>query len=93
MTRLASALSLASRHRPLDPVVDTGRPDEGVPCIRASGRHLIVNGCEFMDEGKQAIVLDKGLAAATILGCAFRGQNPVEDHSGADVKVGLNTSV
>jgi len=65
---------------------------KGAPCIRASGRHLIVNGCEFMDEGKRAIILEKGLKAATVLGCTFRGQNAVEDQSGAEVKAGLNTS-
>jgi len=65
---------------------------KGDPCIRASGRHLIVNGCEFMDEGRRAIILEKGLRAATVLGCTFRGQNAVEDQSGGDVKVGLNTA-
>lgn len=65
---------------------------KGAPCIRASGRHLIVNGCEFMDEGKKGILLEKGLKAATVLGCTFRGQNAVEDQSGADVETGLNTS-
>jgi hypothetical protein len=53
---------------------------------------LIVNGCEFMDEGKRAISLDQGLAAATILGCAFRGPNAVRDQSGGEVKIGLNTT-
>jgi hypothetical protein len=65
---------------------------EGDPCIRASGRHLLVNGCEFLDEGKRAIILEKGLKAATILGCMWRGQDAIEDHSGADVKIGLNTA-
>jgi len=65
---------------------------KGDPCIRASGRRLIVNGCEFMDEGKLAISLDQGLTAATVLGCAFRGPNAIRDRSGAEVKVGLNTN-
>jgi len=64
----------------------------GAPCIRASGGHLIVNGCEFMDKGKQAIVLEAGLKAATVLGCSFRDPNAVKDQSGADVKIGLNTN-
>jgi hypothetical protein len=72
----------------------TGWDHDGksAPCIRASGKHLTVNGCEFMDEGKRAITLEKGLKAATILGCTFRGANPIEDQSGADVKIGLNTN-
>jgi len=44
-----------------------------------------------MDEGKKAVILETGLKAATVLGCTFRGQNAVEDQSGADVKIGLNT--
>ena len=65
---------------------------KGDPCVRASGRHLIVNGCEFMDEGKRAIILEKGLKGATVLGCTLRGSNAVEDQSGGDVKIGLNTN-
>jgi len=64
---------------------------KGDPCIRAAGGRLIVNGCDFMDDGKQAILLEKGLKAATILGCCFRGAKGVEDQSGGDVQVGLNT--
>jgi len=60
--------------------------------IRASGGRLIVNGCEFMAEGKKQIVLEKGLAAATITGCLLRGEDGIEDKSGGDVKIGLNTS-
>jgi hypothetical protein len=45
-----------------------------------------------MDEGKLAISLDKGLEAATVLGCTFRVQNAVRDRSAAEVKVGLNTN-
>ena len=65
---------------------------KGEPCIRASGGRLIVNGCEFMDAGKSPILLEKGVKAASIFGCAFRGSQPVEDRSGADVQIGLNTT-
>jgi hypothetical protein len=68
---------------------DHGR--KGDPCIRANGGRLIVNGCEFMDDGKRAILLEKGLKGATILGCCFRGGNGVEDQSGGDVQIGLNS--
>jgi hypothetical protein len=64
---------------------------KGDPCIRASGGRLIVNGCEFMDDDKQPILLEKGLKAAAILGCCFRGAKGVEDQSGGDVQIGLNT--
>ena len=61
-------------------------------CVRASGGRLVVNGCEFMDGGKRVIALEKGLTSAAVFGCAFRGSKAVEDQSGADVQVGLNTS-
>ena len=66
------------------------RAGKGDPCIRAAGGRLIVNGCEFMDEGKRPILLEKGLKAATIFGCCFRHAKCVDDQSGADVQVGLN---
>ena len=62
------------------------------PCIRAAGRRLVVNGCEFTDEGKRAIVLEKGLKAAPVMGCLFRGPQAITDQSGADVQIGLNTN-
>jgi hypothetical protein len=65
---------------------------KGDPCVRSAGARLVVNGCEFMDERKRAISLDKGLRAATVLGCTFRGPNAVQDQSGGEVKIGLNTS-
>lgn len=72
---------------------------EGDPCIRAAGGRLVVNGCEFMDEGKAAIILEKGLKAATVLGCTFRGPLALQDRSGdngrpgAQIQAGLNTNV
>ena len=65
---------------------------KGGPCIRAAGRRLVVSGCEFMDPGKHAITLEKGLKAATVLGCAFHAPQAIEDQSGADVQIGLNTN-
>ncbi|MCL4180994.1 MAG: hypothetical protein KJ072_25020 [Verrucomicrobia bacterium] len=65
---------------------------KGDPCVRSSGGRLLVNGCVFMDEGKQPIILEKGLKAAAISGCAFRREPPVEDRSGADVQLSANTT-
>jgi len=62
------------------------------PCIRADGGRLIVNGCEFMQEGKAQIVLRPGLTAATIFGCLLRGPEAIADTSGGDVQIGLNTT-
>ena len=47
---------------------------------------------EFMDQGKHAITLEKGLTAATVLGCMFLEPQAIVDQSGADAQTGLNTS-
>jgi Pectate lyase superfamily protein len=70
----------------------TGWDHKGVgdACVRAANGRLIVNGCAFLDANKQAIRLEKGLNAATIVGCSFHTGKPVLDESGADVQSGLN---
>jgi len=65
---------------------------KGEPCVRASGGRLVVNGCEFMDKGKKQIVLEKGLVAATVMGCLLRGDKGIVNKSDADVQIGLNTT-
>ena len=65
---------------------------KNVPCIRASGGRLMVNNCEFMPKDKQPVVLEKGLTAATVIGCMFRTEKAVVNESDGDVQVGLNTS-
>ncbi len=62
----------------------------GDACIRAANGRLIVHACEFMDENKQAVRLEKGLRAATIMGCSFRGDKLLIDESGAVVQTGFN---
>jgi len=64
---------------------------EGEPCIRATGGRLLVNGCEFMDQGKRAVSLEPGLASAVLMGNLFRGADAVSDTSGAPVQMGLNS--
>ena len=65
---------------------------KGEPCIRASGGRVVVNGCAFLDPDKQAIKLERGLKAANVFGCSFRGERAVVNESGADVQLGLNTT-
>ena len=66
---------------------------QGDPCIRAKGGRLIINGCEFLDEGKQPIVLEKGLKGASIVGSSFRKSPGVENQSDGQVEIGLNLAV
>ncbi len=65
---------------------------KGAPCIRADGGRMVVSGCEFMAAGKKAVLLQKGLKAATISACLLRGEDAIQNDSGADVQVGLNTT-
>jgi hypothetical protein len=37
------------------------------------------------------VTLEKGLKAETILGCLFRKPQAIEDHPGANVRLGLNS--
>jgi hypothetical protein len=67
---------------------DSGK--KGTPCLRADGGRIVINGCEFMDAGKKQIVLEKGLKAATVIGCLLHGEGGIVNESGADVQVGLN---
>ncbi len=57
---------------------------------RISGR-MVVSGCDFMDAGKKAIVLEKGLEAATITGRLLRGEEAIVDESGGDVQTEMNS--
>lgn len=81
---------------PANPVLPNGartardRAGKKEPAIRASQGRLLVNGCEFMDAGKPAIHLEKGLAAAAICGCAFPSDAAIINESGSDVQSGLN---
>ncbi len=65
---------------------------DGDPCVRSAGGRLLVNACEFMDEGKRPVILEKGLKAAAITGCSFRRKPAVEDRSGAEVQLSGNTT-
>jgi len=66
---------------------------EGAPCIVARGGRLIVNGCDFMDEGKPPLRLEEGLVAAAILGNTFRGRPEVAAPRGAQVEMAVNTTL
>jgi hypothetical protein len=82
-----STLMLTACHFTGWDAANTGRA-----CIRAAGGRLVVNGCEFMDERKTNISLEKGLTSAAITGSLLRGEKAIKDTSGADVQIGLNTT-
>jgi len=63
---------------------------EGLPCIRASGGRLMVNGCDFM-EPTPTVLLEEGLAAAIVQGNLMRGENAITNNSSAEVVIQGNT--
>ena len=85
--RAASFLQSCCRHAP-DPLAATDLPGFGHDVSHV----MVVKGCDFMVQGKHAVTLEKGLKAATVLGCLFRRPQAIVDQSGADVQTGLNTS-
>lgn len=64
---------------------------KGAPCVRAENGRIILNGCDFSDSGKRAVRLESGLKSATVLGCAFRAKDAVENASGAPVEIAANS--
>lgn len=66
------------------------RDKNGSACIRARAGRVLIQGCEFLDSARETIVLEKGLRAATIVGCSHHGATLVRNDSGGDVQVGLN---
>jgi hypothetical protein len=81
-----STLSLTSCH-----FTAWDRANKKDPAVRASNGRLIVNACEFMDGGKPAIRLDKGVKAAAIFGNTFRTPSAIQNDSSAELKLDLNT--
>lgn len=65
---------------------------QGAACVRASGGRLLVNGCDFMAEGKLAVALEPGLRAAIFSNCLFRWEDPIQNSSEAEVRTELNTT-
>jgi len=66
--------------------------DANAAAILVKSGSLIVNGCEFLAEGKKQIELGPGAHSAAILGCRFRGGEKITNNApaSANVQMGLN---
>ena len=62
----------------------------GVPCIYSDGLALTVSSCDFMDSGKNQIVLGENQQNAIVMGNLLRGGIKVENKSKGKVEMGLN---
>jgi hypothetical protein len=59
--------------------------------IVAEAGGLTVNGCEFVDAGKNQIELKKDVESAIITSNRFRGGDKIKNESKGDVQIGFNT--
>ena len=66
------------------------RGNKQSPAIIAEAGGVTINGCEFVDAGKNQIELKKGVASAVIMGNRFRGGEKIKNDSAGDVQIGLN---
>jgi len=63
------------------------------PAILVKSGSVIVNGCEFMAEGKKQIELGPGTVSAAIFGCRFRGGEKITNSAPATAKVQIGLNV
>jgi hypothetical protein len=59
--------------------------------IIAEAGGLTVNGCDFVDAGKNQIELKKGVESAIITANRLRGGENIKNESTGDVQIGLNS--
>jgi hypothetical protein len=71
---------------------DWARRDKNSPCVLAKSGSVILNGCEFVAEGKKQVELGPGTVSAAIYGCRFRGGQSITNKApkSADVQIGMN---
>jgi hypothetical protein len=58
--------------------------------IHALGGRLTVSSCQFQDAASSAIVLDRPVRAAVVMGNQFAGENAVVNRAEGEVQIGLN---
>ncbi len=68
------------------------RSDARAPCLLVKAGSVLVNGCEFVPEGKTQIELGPGVRSAAIVGNRFRGGPNITSSApaSANVQIGLN---
>jgi hypothetical protein len=67
------------------------RQNKDAFAIVAEAGGLTVNGCEFVDAGKNQVELKEGVESAIITSNRFRGGEKIKNESKGDVQIGLNT--
>ncbi len=69
---------------------DWAMVNKDAPAIIVERGGVTVNGCEFMDSGKNHIELRSGTEAAIVIGNRFRSPMKIANHSKGDVQIANN---
>jgi len=72
--------------------VSWGQADPQAPALLARGGSLIVNGCDFVEAGKNQVALMPGVESAVIMGNRLRGGAKIKNESQAEAQMGLNVT-
>lgn len=66
--------------------------EKDAPCINLKSGTMIINACEFREEGKRQIELGPGTVGAVIIGNRFQGGTKITNNapSSAKIQIGLN---
>jgi hypothetical protein len=67
--------------------------DANAAAILVKSGSVIVNGCEFLAEGKKQIELGPGTHSAAIFGCRFRGGEKITNNAPAAAKVQMGINI
>lgn len=69
-----------------------GDSDKDAPCINLKSGKMIINACEFREEGKKQIELGPGTVGAVIIGNRFQSGTKITNNapSSAKIQIGLN---
>ena len=70
--------------------IPRARQGKKAPIIVLRRGGLTVNGCEFMNVRDRHVALERGAAAAAILGNRFHGPARISNQIGAKAKIGMN---
>lgn len=66
------------------------RKNKDAPAIRIIGGKCIINGCDFLDEGKRQITIEPTAQSAALFGNHFTGGAKIDNQCQGKVEIGFN---
>ncbi|MGC9259808.1 MAG: hypothetical protein ACP5I8_06985, partial [Phycisphaerae bacterium] len=70
--------------------ISWAQQNKKAPAIVLRRGRLIINGCEFMDAGQRQVAIERGAAAAVVMGNSFQGPARISNQIGAKAKISMN---